>query len=565
MRPPRRSSLVAVLVTAAAMLALAAVPAPAATVSREGTLVVVPRENAGGDADYWLRSGRTERKLRFTRAPRVEPGTRVRIAGEQPEAGAAIAVRSVQRLAAASQRVITGERRALVMRVTWSQPDGLTDADAQREIGVNAANWMSEVSGGLVQLSATVTPWLTIPETPCGSYNLVRARAVAAATAAGYAPGTYDHEVIYFPHASECAWAGLGFLPGRVTWFNGQFTTRELVHEIGHNFGLHHANALMCRDGAGGLAVFNGAEGACTTFEYADPFDAMGASANVGHYNAANKEDLGWLAGRSQVMVPGDTATLTSYVGGAGLRAAIVPTPDGSRFAVEFRRAEGLDLFLTGFPQASTGVILHDASAGPGRQTNLLDGLPDGFFGTPALTAGGSVVLPGDIVLRVDAVTATEAQISVVPVDREPPTVAAVAPDADAVEVSPSSVVTATFSEAVDEAATQAGFTLTRAADGAPVAGTVTWSGTTLSFDPDADLEPSTAYVATVAAGQDLAGNPVVVRSWTFTTGAAVGESGAGDPGTGTGAPGTGAPGTGDPGSGDPGTGTGDPGAGDPG
>jgi hypothetical protein len=67
--------------------------------------------------------------------------------------------------------------------------------------------------------------------------------------------------------------------------------------------------------------------------------------------------------------------------------------------------------------------------------------------------------------------------------------------------------VTATFSEAMSAASiTTASFTLT---DGVtPVTGVVTYAGGTASFNPDADLDSSTAYTATITTGvEDEAGN----------------------------------------------------------
>jgi hypothetical protein len=89
-------------------------------------------------------------------------------------------------------------------------------------------------------------------------------------------------------------------------------------------------------------------------------------------------------------------------------------------------------------------------------------------------------------------------------------------PDGGAVEL-PSSVV-ATFSEAMAPLTT-ATFVLRQA--GNPVAGTVSNSGLTATFDPTDPLLPSTEYEAIVfRTATDAAGNPMLADfSWTFTTG----------------------------------------------
>jgi hypothetical protein len=56
-----------------------------------------------------------------------------------------------------------------------------------------------------------------------------------------------------------------------------------------------------------------------------------------------------------------------------------------------------------------------------------------------------------------------------------------------------------------------------------PVAGTVTLSGNTATFTPNANLAASTTFTATISTGAtDLAGNPLAAaKVWTFTTGTA--------------------------------------------
>ena len=109
-------------------------------------------------------------------------------------------------------------------------------------------------------------------------------------------------------------------------------------------------------------------------------------------------------------------------------------------------------------------------------------------------------------------------------VDTTAPTVTAISPADAATGVPVATTVSATFSEAMNAAATQSALTLVRASDGAPVSGTFAWSGTRVTFDPASDLLPSTQYRATVGtAASDTAGNKLAAaKTWTFTTGAAL-------------------------------------------
>lgn len=104
--------------------------------------------------------------------------------------------------------------------------------------------------------------------------------------------------------------------------------------------------------------------------------------------------------------------------------------------------------------------------------------------------------------------------------DAEAPSVSSTSPAAEAVDVSPTAVVSATFSEPMNPAGFGAGaFTLT-SPTGA-VAGSVAWEPATrtATFTPALPLPLGTRFTATLAASlSDLAGNPLgAAFSWSFT------------------------------------------------
>ena len=80
--------------------------------------------------------------------------------------------------------------------------------------------------------------------------------------------------------------------------------------------------------------------------------------------------------------------------------------------------------------------------------------------------------------------------------------------------------ITATFSEDMNSSTlTAASFTVT--GPGGPVSGTVTYQVRTAVFTPSGGLAANTAYTATVGTGAtDLAGNALLAKTWSFTTGA---------------------------------------------
>ncbi|MGM1054474.1 MAG: InlB B-repeat-containing protein [Bacteroidota bacterium] len=98
------------------------------------------------------------------------------------------------------------------------------------------------------------------------------------------------------------------------------------------------------------------------------------------------------------------------------------------------------------------------------------------------------------------------------------PIVLSTVPEDGDINVPLDQVITATFNEGVDPATiNEQTFTV----DGSSsVAGTVTYSGTTASFTPSADLEPNTTYTAIVTTSiKDFLGNALQQNYvWTFTT-----------------------------------------------
>jgi Protein of unknown function (DUF1566)/Bacterial Ig-like domain len=107
------------------------------------------------------------------------------------------------------------------------------------------------------------------------------------------------------------------------------------------------------------------------------------------------------------------------------------------------------------------------------------------------------------------------------PADTSAPTVSSVSPAVNATNVATNANLTATFSEAMTAGSfTATTFTLS---GGAGSVGIVSYSGTTATFNPNADLAFNTTYTATLTTGvTDAAGNPLAANHvWTFTTGAA--------------------------------------------
>jgi Big-like domain-containing protein len=102
--------------------------------------------------------------------------------------------------------------------------------------------------------------------------------------------------------------------------------------------------------------------------------------------------------------------------------------------------------------------------------------------------------------------------------DTTAPTITAVSPT-EPTGVARNTNVTVTFDEPMNKTSAENAFSLTPAG-GVAVFGASSWSGNTMTFNPDNDLAPATTYTATVGtAATDPSDNHLEsARSWTFTT-----------------------------------------------
>lgn len=106
--------------------------------------------------------------------------------------------------------------------------------------------------------------------------------------------------------------------------------------------------------------------------------------------------------------------------------------------------------------------------------------------------------------------------------DTTPPGVTVVTPGQNTANVAVNTSISAGFNEALKSSSVNSS-SFTLKANGANVAGTVSYSGTTAVFAPTSSLATNTTYTATLTTAiQDLAGNALAADySWSFTTEAA--------------------------------------------
>ena len=106
------------------------------------------------------------------------------------------------------------------------------------------------------------------------------------------------------------------------------------------------------------------------------------------------------------------TVTLAPLESSGGTAGAVIRTTERD-YWLEYRRPVGVDAFLTGYPKATDGVLIHVDDARD--DVYLLDARSDAnrWFTDPALPAGSSWTPPEGITIRVDAATGTEAPVTV--------------------------------------------------------------------------------------------------------------------------------------------------------
>ena len=240
--------------------------------------------------------------------------------------------------------------------------------------------------------------------------NAIATAAENAAKARGYNVAGYTGILYVFNNVSGCGWSGLAYVGWARAYSNNSTNLLVIAHELGHNFGLLHAGSLRCT----GTPIGCGATGAVA--EYGDPFSTMG-NGNGGHFNAAQKDILGWFAPSQVKTHAGGTTTYTlSPIETAGLPAYAVriPTSNANRtYWLEYRQPVGnFDTFITGANYPNNGVQVRIEypfeKASGSDDTEILDMTPaTASFGDAALLVGAAPFVDPSTNVSINVVSAT--------------------------------------------------------------------------------------------------------------------------------------------------------------
>jgi hypothetical protein len=249
----------------------------------------------------------------------------------------------------------------------------LTESFAQELVDGPVNDFYVNNSYQKTSLRATVTPVVRMPQpqtvyTRDNLYALVT-DARNAARAAGFETDNYELDMVAFSTSGLLNFSGISPLGNKGALINGNFTFKVVAHELGHAYGLLHANLWRTNDGS---IIGSGAN-----VEYGDDFDMMGrGNTQETHFNANYKRNLDWLTESNvqTVRQPGIYRVFaqdTTAPAPQGIRALKIKRNEASDYWVEFRQ------LLTVYPNLMNGALIRwDYAYDVTRQTQVLDMTP---------------------------------------------------------------------------------------------------------------------------------------------------------------------------------------------
>ncbi len=362
-------------------------------VKEEGAMeVIVEDRNDGAVVHQFLRT-RKGRKFKMFLPKNMKSkflsGTKVRFEAYQLDDHMAYSGspdQSVQVLSTPDSKVL-GEQRLLVVMANFIDggPQGWQPDVVNNIVFNEVNNFFKEVSYNKIWLTGETKGWITLPMTyeqgKCRltsdgrvdeNYNRTIRNKIINEIIRIIDPQVNFHDfsrilIIYPYEAYVCGYAGISSL-GKADletadgWVKASLaivltqapSTSLIAHELGHSFGVMHANNLECDN------VSIGTSPPCYNIEYGDTGDIMGRS-GIFHFNAAHKDTLGWFSPSNLALF--DTVGTNHYT----IKPIEIPTNElqalkilrgqGSHFYIENRKPIGFDM-----TNRLNGAAIHMAS-----------------------------------------------------------------------------------------------------------------------------------------------------------------------------------------------------------
>jgi M6 family metalloprotease-like protein len=270
----------------------------------------------------------------------------------------------------------TGEHNMAVVLVNFDGSSPPLDPAQINETMFTApdsvSNYYSAASLGKLQLHGEVVGSVELPDIlapSCDSGDFLKIGAAANAAikkASGIDLNGYDNYVYVLSQQADCLNKGGLVLDGQ-TMGNASFINRVPgtqsegvdVHEIGHQFGLSHANTVHCYGPNGNLLLPPlGFNVNCMPVIYQDPFDPMGTArfsttAPI-DFDGLNKARLGWL-GPQNIITVTHSETIT-------IAPDEVPSSQPQLVRIPYSRIDGVERYLYADYRQPTG---EDAKVAP--------------------------------------------------------------------------------------------------------------------------------------------------------------------------------------------------------
>ena len=320
---------------------------------------------------------------------------------------------------------------ALVLPVGVPADPSITDASARAMVNQVSQYWSSQ-TGGLVSFDTVQVLPAYRSAYACGQANSTYNMWTEARTAMPAAFGLGKHLVLVAPSGADgspynCDY-GLGTIGAVEASGNEVFVSgldqSLLAHELGHNLGLYHSNALRCsgtQDMPAVASLFPG----CAANAYDDLFDVMGysgATYGEGNLNAVHLDGMNLLPG-AVLKIPANsgvtTARITPLSTTADNRTLKITDPSGANYFVEYRTNSGRDAVASinpYHPSWGVRVLRDDPAEGPSAGSYELDATPTSLLNdyNRSIPVGATFTAASRrLTIKVTAADATGATLSI--------------------------------------------------------------------------------------------------------------------------------------------------------